>query len=182
VVLSEGSPPQDPFGASSSRRLRSDGLLTTGDMARLSDNTLRTVRFYEETGILRPLQRVGGGHRLFPRSELGRLRFVTRLRSSGLSLQEIRDLLEMKGRHRGGSAAAEALGQELGLRVTQLRNQLSHMQHVIEELEHARAALQPCTSCSCHDQQFPAQCLRCETMRVAANGGTVLSALWDISE
>ena len=32
-------------------------LLTTGEMARRSSNTLRTVRFYEEEGILRPVRR-----------------------------------------------------------------------------------------------------------------------------
>lgn len=40
-------------------------LLTTGEMARQSSNTLRTVRFYEEEGILRPVRRTDGGHRLF---------------------------------------------------------------------------------------------------------------------
>ena len=36
-------------------------------MARLSMSTLRTVRFYEEEGILRPIARTDGGHRLFER-------------------------------------------------------------------------------------------------------------------
>ena len=42
-------------------------------MARLTGNTLRTVRFYEEAGILRPDRRSAGGHRLFSQHELERL-------------------------------------------------------------------------------------------------------------
>ena len=65
---------------------RRDGLLTTGDMARKSGSTLRTVRFYEEAGILKPTQRTEGGHRLFEASELDKLRLVSDLRSAGFSL------------------------------------------------------------------------------------------------
>src|ERR1700734_3560260 len=57
-------------------------LLTTGEMARRSNNTLRTVRFYEEEGILRPVRRTEGGHRLFDRRELERLMLVTDLRTA----------------------------------------------------------------------------------------------------
>src|SRR5690348_9179110 len=60
--------------------------LTTGEMARLSNSTLRTVRFYEEEGILRPARRTEGGHRLFERTELDRLMLVTDMRMAGLSL------------------------------------------------------------------------------------------------
>ena len=38
-------------------------LLTTGDMARRSSNTVRTVRFYEEVGVLESAERTEGGHR-----------------------------------------------------------------------------------------------------------------------
>ena len=73
---------------------RKDGFLTTGDMARLSSNTLRTVRFYEEAGLLSPVQRTDGGHRLFPQSELRKLQLVSDLRAAGFSLEEIREMIE----------------------------------------------------------------------------------------
>ena len=71
-------------------------LLTTGEMARRSGNTLRTVRFYEEEGILRAVRRTDGGHRLFDEPELERLTLVTDMRSAGLSLDEIKHILEVK--------------------------------------------------------------------------------------
>jgi len=60
-----------------------EDLLSTGDMARLTGNTLRTVRFYEEAGILHPERRSTGGHRLFTHAELERLQLISDLRAAG---------------------------------------------------------------------------------------------------
>src|SRR5690606_25219830 len=81
-------------------------LFTTGDMARITNTTLRTVRFYEEAGILRPARRTEGGHRLFVREELERLRLASDMREAGLSLDDIRSLLELKSKATTGGEAA----------------------------------------------------------------------------
>ena len=72
-------------------------LLTTGDMARLGRSTLRTVRFYEEAGLLK-VARHEGGHRLFSETELHKLRLASDLREAGLSLSDIKTLFELKAR------------------------------------------------------------------------------------
>src|SRR6185312_14462641 len=94
-------------------------------MARRSNNTLRTVRFYEEEGILRPVRRTEGGHRLFDRRELERLMLVTDLRSAGLSLDEIKAILEVKQRGGCGSDAARAATAVLARRIEELRDKLT---------------------------------------------------------
>ncbi|MBT8451830.1 MAG: MerR family transcriptional regulator, partial [Deltaproteobacteria bacterium] len=55
-------------------------LLTTGDMARLSQSTLRTVRFYEQEGLIEPERRSSCGHRLFSARELLKLQLALDLR------------------------------------------------------------------------------------------------------
>src|SRR5512135_1014731 len=70
---------EEPADLEDSGPRRRDRWYTTGEMARLSDNTLRTVRFYEEAGIIRPVGRTEGGHRLFERAELDRLLLVSDL-------------------------------------------------------------------------------------------------------
>ena len=88
-------PRSNPESSSNGLR-RKDGLLTTGDMARQSANTLRTVRFYEETGLLTPVQRTDGGHRLFEKGELRKLQLISDLRAAGFSLEEIKEMIEAK--------------------------------------------------------------------------------------
>ncbi len=52
----------------------------------------RTVRYYEEIGLLPGVRRSEGGRRVYGADELERLGFITRLKTLGLSLKEIRDL------------------------------------------------------------------------------------------
>src|SRR3954470_13560576 len=99
-------------------------LLTTGEMARCSNNTLRTVRFYEEEGILRPVRRTEGGHRLFQRSELDRLMLVTDMRPAGLSPDEIKQILVIKERGPSGGSPSRHATEILSRRMSELREKL----------------------------------------------------------
>ena len=120
---------------------------TTGEMARRSGSTLRTVRFYEEAGILQPLGRTVGGHRVFPRSQLDRLLLVSDMREAGLSLEAIRTLLDTKSRATsGGQAAVAAIGsleQHLGA----LRSKLEVLSRLAGDLEETIAAASACRGC-----------------------------------
>src|SRR6476660_5562884 len=102
-------------------------------MARCSNNTLRTVRFYEEEGILRPLRRTEGGHRLFDPREIDRLTLVTDLRAAGLSLDEIRHILELKQRASTGGDAARTASDSLAQRITELREKLGVLARLQED-------------------------------------------------
>ncbi len=64
------------------------------DLARQSSVSSRTLRYYGELGLIRPQGRGPGGRRHYDPDSLGRLRFISRLKNLGLSLQEIRQLNE----------------------------------------------------------------------------------------
>jgi MerR family transcriptional regulator, repressor of the yfmOP operon len=70
-------------------------LLKIGDVARLVGTTTRTIRYYEEIGLLTgPGDRPSGGHRAYDEADVERLREILRLRDLlGLSLDELRDLV-----------------------------------------------------------------------------------------
>ena len=69
--------------------------LRIGDVAKLAGTTPRTIRYYEEIGLLPDVPgRPSGGHRLYTRAEVERLREVMRLKKLlGVTLQELKDLL-----------------------------------------------------------------------------------------
>ncbi len=139
-----------------------EALLTTGEMARRSNNTLRTVRFYEEEGILHPVRRTEGGHRLFDRRELERLMLVTDLRSAGLSLDEIEQILVVKQRGSCGSVAAKEATAILSRRIEDLRDKLSVLSRLQEDLSQTTNVMTACLDC--HDTGFPARCDSCRVM------------------
>ncbi len=137
-------------------------LLTTGEMARRSNNTLRTVRFYEEEGILRPVRRTDGGHRLFDRSELERLMLVTDMRAAGLSLDEIKHILEVKQRSACGNDAARQATAILTRRIDELRDKLAVLARLQDDLGRTTDVMTACIDC--HDTPFPSRCESCTVM------------------
>jgi DNA-binding transcriptional MerR regulator len=70
-------------------------LLRIQEVAADTGLTTRTIRYYEEVGLLAPAARSDGDYRLYDGSDLDRLRFIRDLRDdAGFSLSQIRQLLE----------------------------------------------------------------------------------------
>ena len=65
-----------------------------GAVAAVAGVTVNTLRFYEHEGLLSPAVRTAGGFRLYTPETAQRLRFITQARHVGLSLREIRQLVE----------------------------------------------------------------------------------------
>jgi DNA-binding transcriptional MerR regulator len=66
--------------------------LSIREVCAKSGLTARTVRYYEQLGLLPGVRRRSGGRRIYGADELDRLRFIGRLKVLGLSLEEIREL------------------------------------------------------------------------------------------
>ena len=162
-------------------RAREPALLTTGEMARLSNSTLRTVRFYEEEGILRPARRTDGGHRLFERTELDRLMLVTDLRMAGLSLDDIKAILEVKRAASSGNAAAESAIKVLGVRITELKEKLTVLDRLREDLEETSRIVAGCLACQ-NEVSFPDGCATCNVMTTHPTLPRSVRVLWSIGE
>lgn len=58
--------------------------------------SLRTVRYYEEAGLVRPTERTDGGFRLYGDEEVARLEVIKQMKPLGFSLQEMRELLDAR--------------------------------------------------------------------------------------
>lgn len=65
-----------------------------GEVADEVDLSLRTIRYYEEIGLVEPSGRTEGGFRLYTDSDVERLRLVKALKPVGMSLETMADLLE----------------------------------------------------------------------------------------
>src|ERR671911_1187220 len=72
--------------------------LKIGELARQTGLSIKTIRYYERRGLLEQPPRTEGGYRLYGREEVARLRFVQRAKLLGLTLEEIRELVELAAR------------------------------------------------------------------------------------
>jgi DNA-binding transcriptional MerR regulator len=73
-------------------------LLQIGEVAERVGLSLRTVRYFEEVGLVTPSARTTGGFRLFSEEDVERLLVVKGMKPLGLSLEEIRDILDLLDR------------------------------------------------------------------------------------
>src|SRR6516164_3158194 len=87
-------------------------MLTIADAARASGLSAHTLRYYERAGLLDSVERNGGGHRRYTDGDLDRIRFLTKLRATGMPIREVRryaDLLKAgEGNDRERLALLEA--------------------------------------------------------------------------
>ncbi len=72
------------------------GLLKIGDFAKIAGTNLRTLRYYEELGLLTPAQRSAGGFRYYRQTDLNRLNMIRDLQELGLHLDRIRELMSTR--------------------------------------------------------------------------------------
>jgi len=81
-----------------------------GALAERTGMSLRTLRHYDETGLLKPSGRSEGGFRLYTDDDLARLLVIRRMKPLGFSLDEMADLLEVVDQLRAGAGGTDGAG------------------------------------------------------------------------
>lgn len=71
-----------------------------GELANLLGLSPRTIRYYEEIGLLNSVKRIEGGKRVYTDRDLQRLKFIQRLKHLGLTLSEMHELEDIYQIHR----------------------------------------------------------------------------------
>lgn len=71
-----------------------------GELANLLNLSPRTIRYYEEIGLLNSVKRIEGGKRVYTDKDLQRLKFIQRLKHLGLTLSEMHELEAIYQIHR----------------------------------------------------------------------------------
>ena len=66
-----------------------------GELSRKLDMSQRTIRYYEEIGLLNSIKRVEGGRRIYTEADLRRLKLIKRLKIMGMTLSEMQELESM---------------------------------------------------------------------------------------
>jgi DNA-binding transcriptional MerR regulator len=112
-----------------------DDLVQIGVVADRVGLSLRTIRWYEEVGLVVPAERSPGGFRLYSEENVGQLRLIKQMKPLDFTLEQMRDLLmtvqELHAEPAPDAARREELADRLGMyrsiveaRVHTLREQL----------------------------------------------------------
>lgn len=110
-------------------------VLTIGELAQRSGVSTATLRYYDRLGLLRPADRSAGGYRLFGVDEQERLRFILRAKALGLSLDEIRLLLDVWDRGSCGETRGR-LRHAVAHKVAEARRRAEEAERLAAQLGH----------------------------------------------
>jgi len=103
-----------------------------GVLAARSGLPVKTLRYYEELGLLPAIGRSQGGYRLFAEDSLRRLEFIRRLKTLGLSLEEIQGSLAV---HDAGDLPCGDIAIQLGRQIERIDGQIKELRQLRQELQ-----------------------------------------------
>jgi DNA-binding transcriptional MerR regulator len=112
-------------------------MYTISELASEFDITPRTIRFYEEKGLLKPERE--GQKRLFSQSDRVRLILILRGRRCGLTLEESREIIDMYETGQNNAEQLHSLVGKIEQRRSILQSQLVDIREMLKELDAVQA-------------------------------------------
>jgi len=126
------------------RNEEGDSGMNIGEAARRSGLPAKTIRYYEETGLIAPVARAENGYRHYSDTDVHKLRFVGHARRLGFSVGVCSQLLSLYENNKRHSGDVKVIAEE----------HLSHVEAKIKELKELRSTLSHLID-HCHGDNRP---------------------------
>jgi Predicted transcriptional regulators len=111
-----------------------EGTYAIGEISRLVDLSQRTIRYYEEIGLLLSVRRIENGKRVYTDHDVRRLKFINRLKVLGLSLAEMVDLEKIYRKQRNNREILPKLLDILDERAVQIDERVAQLVALKKEI------------------------------------------------
>jgi len=109
-----------------------------GELAAKVGMTERTIRYYEELGLLDSVKRLDGGTRVYTDDDVRRLKFIRKLKVLGLSLQEMRELEGIYQSERSNRTVLPRLIELLDAHLSTVDGRISELHALRDEIRSYR--------------------------------------------
>ena len=138
-------------------------MMHIGSLARQAGTTTRTVRYYEEMGLIQPEGRSPGGFRCYSDLQLNRLQMILSLKEMEFDLDHIKIILDKQSDNETGGKLASAMLNDLNSRLDEVNTQLEHYQQLKDKLSRNIQSLCNCLPCELRLEER--LCANCEVLR-----------------
>ena len=108
--------------------------LKIGELADLVGVSTRTIRYYEEIGLLNSIKRAEGGKRVYTDLDVQRLKFIKRLKHLGLTLSEMHELQHLYQIHGTNKKVLLRLLELLGNHAGKIDERIQNLVRLKEEI------------------------------------------------
>ncbi|WP_102261366.1 MerR family transcriptional regulator [Mesobacillus jeotgali] len=109
-------------------------MYSISDLAEEFGVTTRTIRYYEELGLLKP-SRTEGGRRIYSGSDLARLKLVLRGKRFGFSLEEIKEMVLLFDEDRTGEKQLKRTIEYGEEKLVEVNERIAELVEIKEEIE-----------------------------------------------
>ena len=123
-------------------------LYKIGGLAKKLNKTTRTLRFYEEIGLLTPKKRTEAGYRLYDDGALLQVSWIDTLQALGFSLPEIRVFLKEFDQAQQAPEKMKKIQEFYDDRLSETQKTIDKLQHLVTELKSSLSALKNCAQCT----------------------------------
>ena len=110
------------------------GQYRIGELAAKVGLTERTIRYYEELGLLESVKRLDGGVRVYTDDDVRRLKYIAKLKMLGLTLQEMLELERMYRHHRSNRSVLPRLIELLDAHLATLNDRMMELGALRDEI------------------------------------------------
>jgi DNA-binding transcriptional MerR regulator len=114
--------------------IATEGTYAIGEISRLVDLSQRTIRYYEEIGLLHSVRRIENGKRVYTDHDVRRLKFISRLKVLGLSLAEMVELEKIYRKQRNNREILPKLLEILDERAAQIDERVAQLATLKKEI------------------------------------------------
>jgi MerR family transcriptional regulator, Zn(II)-responsive regulator of zntA len=129
-----------------------------GEFARQAGVSVRTVRYYEELGLICPEKRSQGGFRLYGAESHRQLAVINFLKEMGLSLSQVREIMLARKTSSGNRETVAFLQRVFREKLAAVKSRIEGLRAMKIELENALKILNDCDRCS---REVPLDALAC---------------------
>jgi len=135
-------------------------LMRVGDLAKRVGKTVRAMHLYEELGLLEPKTRSEGGFRMYGPEAVDRIHWIVKLQAIGFTLAEIQGFVKDFQDAGSGREATSRVRALFTQKQAQIREQITQLQVIENDLNEAVAYLDSCQTCT--DEYAPSACGECD--------------------
>ncbi|MGO9015966.1 MAG: MerR family transcriptional regulator [Dissulfurispiraceae bacterium] len=115
-------------------RLNCDDCIQISDLAKMLRITTRTIRLYEQMGLVNPPKRTEGGIRLYEQADIRRFKMVLKVKALGLSLQEIKELADIYNREQLPEKIMPRLIELLNSHIDKIKKRIGQLQSLERDI------------------------------------------------
>lgn len=136
-----------------------------GQLAEAAGLTIRTIRYYDEMGLLKSNERTSGGQRIYSDADLVYIKRIMELKNLSFSLEEIKRIILLSDEDKSGELRREILLSsyrekliDAEKKVKALNDHIGELKWHIKQLESAYDSFQDCPGSLCTNCSFKRNC------------------------